>query len=144
MSSHFSTSTSRRKSPSYCLKGRWENVDSMVDGRPIGINVYVKWFDSIGTDLIDFTETLHARRNATNDGYTAWSAETYPRIGIEIDDSPDRGIYDVTVHVDLFGWIMYSHTFENVSILDRQPWGTLLLAKTWTAHQSYLETRLLA
>lgn len=144
MSSHFSTSTSRRKSPAYCLKGRWNGIDSMIDDRPLYVNVYVKWYDEIGTDFLDFTETLHAVRNVTNDGYTAWSSETHPRIGVEIDDGPDRFTYDVTVHVDLWGWIMYSHTFENIDIRARQPWGTLLLAQTWIPNLQFVETRLLA
>lgn len=144
MSSHFGTATSRRKSPAYCIKGLWEAIDSYSEGRPIGVNVYVKWFDEIGTDFIDITETLHAVRNVTNDGYTAWSAATHPRIGIEIDDGPDLNTYDVTVHVDLWGWIMYSHTWENVDVTARQPWGTMLLARTWIPGHQFLEARLLA
>lgn len=143
MGSHFSTSTKRRRSPSYCIKGMWELIDSMSEGRPIGVNVYVKWYDEIGTDFIDFTETLHAVRNATNDGYTAWSRESHPRIGVKIDDTAALDRYDVTVHVDIWGWIMYSHTFEDVDITFRQPWGTTLLAKITIPGQQFIETRLL-
>lgn len=144
MSSHFSTSTTRRSSPSYCKKGKWEDIDSFRYDRPIGVNVYLKWYDAIGTDFIDFTESLHAVRNATNDGYVAWSSATHPRIGVEIDDLPDLDRYDVTIHVDLYGWIMYSHTFEDVDVTPRPPWGTLLLSHTWIHHERFIETRLLA
>lgn len=116
----------------------------MVDGRPTSFNVYVRWFDDVGTDYIDMTETLVAVRNATNDGYTAWSSMTFPRIGIEIDDSPDIAIYDVTVHVDIWGWIYASHTWENVDLTSREPWGSELLDQTTIAHHRFIEARLLA
>ncbi|KKM52355.1 hypothetical protein LCGC14_1554910 [marine sediment metagenome] len=144
MTSQFAISTSRRRSPAYCLKGKWYNVPSDPGGRPSGINVFVRWFNDTGTDLIDFSETLHAVRNAANNGYIAWSGASYPRIGVAIADTADLTRYDVTVHVDLWGWITDSHTFLDVDATFRQPWGTTLLAFNTIADRVYIQTRLLA
>lgn len=112
--------------------------------RPSGINVFVRWFNDVGTDYIDFSETMHAVRNVTNDGYTAWSGPTYPRIGVEVRDTAELDRYDVTVHVDIWGWITESHTWFNVDVSFREPWGTTLLAYNTIADRTYIQARLLA
>lgn len=144
MSSHFATSTHRRASPAYCLKGKWAGVAPMINARPTSVNVFVKWYDEISTDKLNFTETIHVNRNVSNNGYSAWSGASPPRIGISIADLVDLDRYDVTINVDLFGWIMYNHTFPNVHVRFRQPWGTTLLEQTWTHNRRFLHTRLLA
>ncbi len=119
-------------------------MDEMIGGRPSGINVFVRWFNDTGTDLIDFSETLHAVRNPAGNGYTAWSAETFPRIGVDVRDTAATTRYDVTVHVDLWGWITDSHTWPDVDVTFREPWGTTLLAFNTIADRTYIQTRLLA
>lgn len=144
MGSHFDRSTTRRRSPSYCIKGMWFGIAPTIDDRPISVNAYVKWFDSIGTDFLDFTETLHAVRNDTHDGYIAWSSETHPRIGLSIDDKTELNRYEVSVLVDLWGWIEYEYCFEDVEITFRPPWGSSLHQKVWIHNEQFIQIRLLA
>lgn len=143
MSSHFSSNTRRRNSPSWCKPGMFPKIPAYVDDRPAAMNAFARWYDPLGTDQLDLTEVIRLTRSTTFNGWTGVSAETGYNLKIEIREYPNRTTYDLNlyarlgqIHVDDMTWI-------HEQPLQEPRFDTRLRIKTWTPNLHYAQLRVL-
>ena len=144
MTSHFSTGTTRRNTPSWCKPGMYRAVLPYVDKRPATITAYAKWFGPFASEQIDMTETFQLRRNAAGNGYHGASTAQPPRLILTLKDHTDLRYYDVVLAVDLYGSVLITQTWYNVDVTRRLPWGTGIIRRVHIPRIRFIETQLLA
>lgn len=143
MGSLFATNNTRRNSPAWCKEGMFTGIPTPLDARPLVLSAYAQWSGDFYGESFNVITTLDLRRTVAGDGWDGWSASSGKRILMQVRDTSDPALVDVTVRLFENGIEYEEQTWEDVLVTYNKPWGTILLRHDEPPESNPIEAQIL-
>lgn len=144
MPSHFSTGTTRRRSPPWCKPGMYGNVPPFIDGRPSSLNAFATWRDLIGTDQFDLAGVMHLTRKTPFTGWKSSIPSAPYWLELEVNKTVDPEVYEIELYVKASWGTIDHHQWIHLQETDDPRWDTHLRYEVWVPDVRYAAIRVLA